>query len=96
MIQACRRGGRGNQAGSRELNVRACPKVPDSRGELFAGKPRPRKWASENPQARSGVTQVRIPGLLDRRADCGHDAWRGQNRQFGDLRHSVAVRLALT
>ena len=26
----------------------------------------------------------------------GHDVGRGQNRQFGDLRHSVAVRLVLT
>ena len=25
-----------------------------------------------------------------------HDVWHGQNRQFGDLRHSVAVRLVLT
>jgi len=70
MIQARRRGGRGNQAGSRESNVHPAPKVPD---RLFAGKPGHENGRSENPQARSGVTQARIPRLFrKRRADRGH------------------------
>ena len=64
MIQACRRGGRGNQAGSRESNVRPARKFRTAKGELFAGKPGHESGRSENPQARSGVTQARIPGFF--------------------------------
>ena len=72
-------------------------KFRTAKGELVAGKPGHENGRSENPQARSGVTQARIPRLFrKRRADRGHDVGRGQNRQFGDLRHSVAVRLVLT
>ena len=39
MIQACRRGGRGNQAGSRGFNVWRARKFRTPKGELFVGKP---------------------------------------------------------
>jgi len=39
MIQACQRGGRGNQAGSRGFNVWRARKFRTPKGELFVGKP---------------------------------------------------------
>jgi len=45
MIQARRRGGRGNQAGSRESNVHPAPKVPDRQRRIGCWQARPWKWA---------------------------------------------------
>jgi hypothetical protein len=73
MIQARRRGGRGIRPAVANLTCTPPRKFRTAKGELVAGKPGHENGRSENPQARSGVTQARIPRLFrKRRADRGH------------------------